>query len=97
MAGASKNINSFKISDPEVIFEEYNSKNFKEIYSMKLIKSDRFLVISGDAHLLEILNLKSFELFKIFNVCTDICLFKFIGKKLYFYDDESYTTIIVTI
>lgn len=92
VAGVSPNISYFFLKDAESIELGYTSESFSEIYSVKLIRNNRFVVISGDSNMLEILENKSFNLVKRIHTKTDIFLFQYIQHKLFFYDDENYTT-----
>lgn len=97
MAGASGLVSAFEMKDPEYIFELYNSSNFAEIFSIKLIKKGRFFVLTGDSNCIEIVELQSLSLFRRIRVGSDILLFKMFCNKLYFFDDSSYNTISITI
>ena len=97
VAGASNGISAFFMKDPDEIAKIYKSGNFEEIYSIKIVKQDGFLIVSGDKNLLEIVNLKVNKMVMKISVCTDISLFKLFYKKLYFYDDVNYNTVCVSL
>jgi hypothetical protein len=93
VAGASKHVCSVFLDDMESVSRVHRSNYFKEIFDIKLVKNNTFLILSGDSNFLEVLDSEKLKLRRVVSTKTDIFMFRFINRKLYFYDDESYTTI----